>query len=150
VQVEKPKFFTVGNAIGNFLKSYRLKILSGGRKPRTYDAIEDILVAFKAATGEETPLAAVTRESAITYIATLKKRTGEDTTKTTKENHFIYIQKMLRASGVNLFEEGAVSFVAQPWRVWGAGGADRLASGALAGGGVAGGSLPGSDLLRQC
>jgi hypothetical protein len=48
----------------------------------------------------------VTRESAITYIATLKKRTGADTTKTTKENHFIYIQKMLRASGVNLFEEG--------------------------------------------
>jgi integrase len=106
VEVEKPKVLTVGDAIGNFLKSYRLKILSGGRKPRTYDAIEDILVAFKAATGEETPLAAVTRESAITYIATLKKRTGADTTKTTKENHFIYIQKMLRASGVNLFEEG--------------------------------------------
>lgn len=48
----------------------------------------------------------MTRKSAITYIATLKKRTGADTTKTTKENHFIYIQKMLRASGVNLFEEG--------------------------------------------
>jgi integrase len=106
VQEEKPKVLTVGGAIGNFLNSYRLKILSGGRKPRTYDAIEDILVAFKAASREETPLAAVTRESAITYIATLKKRTGADTTKTTKENHFIYIQKMLRASGVNIFEEG--------------------------------------------
>jgi integrase len=106
VQEEKPKVLTVGDAIGKFLESYRLKILSGGRKPRTYDAIEDILVAFKAVTGEKTPLAAVTRESAITYIATLKKRTGADTTKTTKENHFIYIQKMLRASGVNLFEEG--------------------------------------------
>ncbi len=106
VQQEKSKVLTVGDAIGNFLKSYRLKILSGGRKPRTYEAIEDILEAFKAATGEETPMAAVTRESAITYIATLKKRTGEDTTKNTKENHFIYIQKMLRASGVNIFEEG--------------------------------------------
>jgi integrase/recombinase XerD len=106
VQEEKPKVLTVGDAIGNFLKSYRLKILSGGRKQRTYDAIEHILVAFKAAIGEKTPLAAVTRESAITYIATLKKRTGGDTTKTTKENHFIYIQKMLRASGVNIFEEG--------------------------------------------
>jgi hypothetical protein len=63
VQEEKPKVLTVGDAIGNFLKSYRLKILSGGRKPRTYDAIEDILVAFKTATGEETPLAAVTRVS---------------------------------------------------------------------------------------
>lgn len=106
VQKEKSKVLAVGDAIGNFLKSYRLKILSGGRKPRTYEAIEDILVAFKAATGEETPLAAATRESAITYIATLKKRTGEDTTKKTKENRFIYIQKMLRASGVNIFEEG--------------------------------------------
>lgn len=103
---EKPKVPTVGDAIGNFLKSYRLKILSGGRKQRTYDAIEDILVEFKAAIGEKTPLAAVTRKSAITYIATLKKRTGGDTTKTTKENHFIYIQKMLRASGINIFEEG--------------------------------------------
>jgi hypothetical protein len=106
VKEEEPKVLTVGDAIGNFLKSFRLKILSGGRKPRTYDAIEDILVAFKSAIGEETPLAAVTRESGITYIATLKKRNGEDTTKTTKENHFIYIQKMLRASGVNIFEEG--------------------------------------------
>jgi integrase len=106
VKEEKPKVLTVGDAIGNFLKSYRLKILSGGRKPRTYDAIEDILIAFNAAIGKETPLTAVTRESAITYIATLKKRTGANTTKTTKENHFIYIQKMLRASGVNLFEEG--------------------------------------------
>jgi hypothetical protein len=106
VQEEKPKVLTVGDAIEIFLKSYWLKILSGGRKPRTYDAIEDILVAFKAAIGEKTPLAAVTRESAITCIATLKKRTGADTTKTTKENHFIYIQKMLRASGVNVFEEG--------------------------------------------
>jgi integrase len=106
VQEEKSKVLAVGDAIGNFLKSYRLKILSGGRKPRTYEAIEDILVAFKAATGEETPLAAATRESAITYIATLKKRTGEDTTKNAKENRFIYIQKMLRASGGNIFEEG--------------------------------------------
>lgn len=106
VNEEKPKVLTVGDAIENFLKSYRLKILSGGRKPRTYDAVEDILVAFKAAMGAETPLATVTRESAITYVATLQKRTGGDTTKTTKQNHFIYIQKMLRASGVNVFEEG--------------------------------------------
>jgi integrase len=106
VKEEKPKVLTVGNAIGSFLKSYRHKILSGGRKPRTYEAIEDILVAFKSAIGEETPLTTVTRESAITYIATLKKRTGAETTKTTKENHFIYVQKMLKASGVNLFEEG--------------------------------------------
>lgn len=103
---EKPKVLTVGDAVGNFLKSFRLKILAGGRKPRTYDAIEDILVAFKAAMGAEAPLTVVTRESAIKYIATLQKRTGGDTTKTTKQNHFIYIQKMLRASGVNLFEEG--------------------------------------------
>ena len=106
VKDEKPKVLTVGAAIGNFLKSFRLKILSGGRKQRTYDAIEDILVAFKAAFGAETPLASLTRESAIKYIGTLKRRTGGDTTKTTKQNHFIYIQKMLRASGVNLFEEG--------------------------------------------
>ena len=46
---ERPTVLTVGDAIGNFLKSYRLKILSGGRKPRTYEAIEDILVAFKSA-----------------------------------------------------------------------------------------------------
>ena len=103
---EKPKVLTVGDAIANFLKSFRLKILSGGRKPRTYDAIEDILVAFKSAIGAGTPLAAVTRESAINYIATLKRRTGGETTKTTKQNHFIYIQKMLRASDANLFEEG--------------------------------------------
>jgi hypothetical protein len=31
VQEEMPKALTVGDAIRNFLKSYRLKILSGGR-----------------------------------------------------------------------------------------------------------------------
>jgi len=106
VKEEKPKVLTVGDAVGNSLKSFRLKVLPGGRKPRTYDAIEDILVAFKTAIGEGTPLAAATRESAINYIATLNRRTGGHTTKTTKENQFIYVQKMLRASGVNLFEQG--------------------------------------------
>lgn len=63
-------------------------------------------MAFQTAIGAKTLLAAVTRESAINYIATLKRRTGGETTKTTKQNHFIHIQKMLRASRVNLFEEG--------------------------------------------
>lgn len=103
---EKPKTLTVGHAIERFLMSLSLKVSSGGRKRRTYEAVEDILLAFGKAIGKEEPLGVVTRESALTYIGSLKTRGGKEATKTTKQNHFIYVQKMLRASGADLFEEG--------------------------------------------
>lgn len=106
VKENKPKVLTIGDAIESFLRSFRLKVASGGRKPRTFDAIEDILMPFGKAVGMEQPLALLTREAALTYIGALKTKRGKDATKTTKQNHFIYIQKMLRASGANLFEEG--------------------------------------------
>lgn len=102
VNEEKPKVLTVGDAIANFLKSFRLKILSGGRKPRTYDAIEDILVAFKAAIGAGTPLAALTRESAINHIATLKRRTGGDPNSPGIVRAFFWIAKELGDRAVKI------------------------------------------------
>jgi integrase len=102
----KPKVLTIRHAIERFLQSMNLKVASGGRKPRTYEAVEDVLMPFGNSLGMDEPLAVVTRESALTYIGNLKTKRGKDAKKTTKQNHFIYVQKMLRASGVDLFEEG--------------------------------------------
>jgi integrase len=103
---DKPKVLTIGVAIEQFLQSLKLKVTSGGRKQRTYEAVEDILKAFGTSLGMDTPLATVTRETALNYIGNLKTKRGKEAEKTTKQNHFIYIQKMLRASGVNVFEAG--------------------------------------------
>jgi hypothetical protein len=103
---DKPKLPSLGDAIGRFLRSLSLKVSSVGRKLRTYEAVEDILTPFGNAIGMNEPLAGVTREAALTYVGTLKTRRGKVAEKTTKQNHFIYVQKMLRASGVDLFEEG--------------------------------------------
>jgi len=46
-----PKVVTIGDAITTFVSRFRLKVLSGGRKARTYDAIEDILLAFRDKVG---------------------------------------------------------------------------------------------------
>jgi hypothetical protein len=102
----KPKVLTIQYAIERFLQSLNLKVASGGRKRRTYEAVEDSLIPFGKSLGMDEPIAVVTRESALTYIGNLKTKRGGDAKKTTKQNHFIYIQKMLRASGVDLFEEG--------------------------------------------
>lgn len=101
----KPKVLTIRCAIERFLQSLSLKVSSGGRKRRTYEAVEDILIPFGNSLGMDEPLGIVTRESALTYIGKLKTKRGQEAKKTTKQNHFIYIQKMLRASGVDLFEE---------------------------------------------
>jgi hypothetical protein len=102
----EPKVLTIQCAIERSSQSLNLKVASGGRKRRTYEAVEDILMPFGKTLGMNEPLGIVTRKLALTYIGDLKTQRGQEAKRTPKQNHFIYIQKVLRSSGVDLFEEG--------------------------------------------
>ena len=71
---------------------------------------DSTLAAFQKKVGAEQPLASITRELVISYIAGLKTKGDRDATRTTKGNHHIYIAKMLRDKktglGIDLFESG--------------------------------------------
>jgi hypothetical protein len=85
---QQSKTVTLRDAIEKHLRSLNMKVASGGRKPRTYEAVEDILTPFGKAIGFDEPLALVTRETALTYIGALKTKKGRDATNTTKQNHW--------------------------------------------------------------
>jgi len=63
---DRPKVVTLRDAIEKHLRSLNMKVASGGRKPRTYEAVEDILTPFGNTIGLDEPLALVTREGALT------------------------------------------------------------------------------------
>jgi hypothetical protein len=103
----KSTVLTVGVAFKKYLDDIWLQVEAGGKKKRTYETIEDIVAPFCKFVGLDKPIASITRETALTYISKLKKKkTDSPCDKTTKQNHFIYIQQFLQANDMYLFKKG--------------------------------------------